>query len=55
MPLPDTVAEREQNPDPSDLNFYFLNNDPNKVFKYGGGQSGLLCDNLVKMAAAAGS
>lgn len=36
---------RERNPYSSVFNFYFLNNDPYKVFKYGGEQSDLLCDN----------
>ena len=40
---------RERNPYSSVFNFYFLNNDPNKVLKYGGEQSDLLCDNHFKM------
>ncbi len=35
---------RERNPYSSVFNFYFLDNDPSKVFKYGGEQSDLLCD-----------
>lgn len=46
---------RERNPYPSVFNFYFLNNDPNKVFKYGGELSDLLYDNDFKMTAAAGA
>lgn len=40
---------RERNPYSSVFNFHFLNNDPNKVFKYGGEQSDPLCDNHFKM------
>lgn len=46
---------RERNPYPSVFNFYFLNNDPSKVFKYGGELSDLLYDNDFKMTAAAGA
>lgn len=35
---------RERNPYSSVFNFYFLNNDPDKVFKYGGEHSDLLSD-----------
>lgn len=37
------------NPYSSVFNFYFLNNDPHKVFKYGGEQSDLLYDNHFEM------
>lgn len=40
---------RERNPYSSVFNFYFLNNDPDKVFKYGGEQSDLLSDNHFQM------
>lgn len=36
---------RERNPYSSAFYFYFVNNDPDKVFKYGGEQSDLLSDN----------